>query len=90
MTRASLPRPLMALQSNLEAAKEPQLRERLSEAIRRVRRLYGLPLGEKEETGDLRRPRLGLRVSQLRRVPPEAASAYRREWRDRIAREGEQ
>jgi hypothetical protein len=84
---APLPPVVKALQASLRRAREPALRERLSEAVRKVRRLYDLPIGEKEETGDLRRGGRGIRPSQMRKTPPDAASIYRREWRARLARE---
>ena len=81
---AALPSALKALMANLRTAQDAQLRERLSEAIRRLRRLYGLPLRRKEETGDLRkRPKAvrGLRPSQERRrtgPPSQTVESYRR------------
>lgn len=85
---APLPAPLKVLQSNLRRAREPALRARLQTAIAGVRRLYGLDnKPQHEETGDLRRRRLGLRPSQQRPMSPKAAESYRRQWRDRLARE---
>jgi hypothetical protein len=64
---APLPAAVRALQANLRRAREPALRERLSVALAGVKRLYGLDSGpQHEETGDLRRRRLGLRPSQQR------------------------
>jgi hypothetical protein len=53
---AAVPTPIKALRRSLRGAIEPGLRERLSGAIRRLERLYGL--GESfEDEGDRRRRR---------------------------------
>jgi hypothetical protein len=89
----AVPSAIRALQASLKAAREPELRQRIETALSGLRRLYGVSESpDRHRDTDLRkRPkaigRPGLRPSQQRRAPPEAASAYRREWRDRIARE---
>lgn len=53
-----LPAPVKALRASLRTAREPGLRDRLSQVLRRVERLYGLGTAPPDEdTGDMRRRR---------------------------------
>ncbi len=58
MPSPTLPSAVKALRSSLRTATEPGLRDRLSQALARLERLYGLRTDRRDEdTGELRRRR---------------------------------
>ena len=58
MPNVALPSAVKALRKSLRTAREPGLRDRLSQALARLERLYGLRTAPPhEDTGDLRRRR---------------------------------
>ena len=54
----AIPSALRALRASYRACKEPQLRDRLSEAIRRLELLYRLPPSFPDDDGDMRRRKI--------------------------------
>jgi hypothetical protein len=53
----TVPAPIRSLRRSLAGAKEPALRERLSNTIAHLERLYGLEKPTEQDQGDLRRRR---------------------------------
>lgn len=89
-----VPAALRALQASLKGTREPALRERLSDAIARVKLLYASPAERRkalsEDQGDMRKRRAlpGRPESpgaMARRPPPAEAKAYAAEWKRKIA-----
>ncbi len=62
----TLPAPTKALRASLRTAREPRLRDRLSDALARCEALYGLRKPVKQDMGDMRRRRF---VRETHRLP---------------------